>query len=479
MLRKMLKRSERGQAIVLIAVGLVALIVMIGLMADGGVLFIEYGRLKRGIDAAAISAALQYRENYTLDQLTTAATEFLKLNQIDISVIKVETCDNAPPGDTELCTSPQRKLVRVTASRNVDFSFLTILGFDRTTLTASSVGEAASVDVVLVIDTSASMAFEGGGDPNYADVPEDDPSFCNPIHSCQPLEQIKATARDFINYALWFPYDRAAIITFDRIPHPVQPLTVNGSDVLTAIDNLTVFQPDECIWGPPYPASPSFGPCLNYDVSHSYIGLDCPRYRFGPDLTPYTADDSPQNPSSCTSSNIGGALKLASAAFYQDMRENSLWVVILLAGGPANTGLVDVLQFGGQEFPDRICPPSTWSPPWCRDASASSRHLSGSENYDADDYARDRADLVADPVNGQGAVIFSIGLGKMVRIAPSGDADAGEQLLRYAAEETCKDLAYPCGGKANHGYYYFAPTAADLREIFRAIADNIATILSR
>lgn len=483
MLRKMLERSERGQAIVLIAVGLVALIVMIGLMADGGMLFIEYGRLKRGIDAAAVSAALQYREGYTQDQLVYAAEEFLKLNQIDISVIQVETCDTALlPGDAELCTSPRRKLVRVTASRDVDFSFLTILGFDRTKLTANSIGEAASVDVVLIIDASASMAFEGDdGNPNYADVPEDDPSVCNPSHSCQPLEQIKTVAKDFIDEALWFPYDRAAIITFDRDPHLIQTLTANGSDVLTAIDNLTVFQPGVCIWGPPYPASPSFGPCLNYPPPDlTYKGLECPRYRLGPDLTPNTPDDSTLNPSSCTSSNIGGAIIVAGAEFARPpKREDSLWVVILLAGGPTNTGLEDVLQFGGQEFPDRICPPSTWSAPWCRDASASSRHLSDSENYDADDYARDMADFVADPVNGQGAVIFSIGLGNMVRYAPSGDADAGEQLLNFAAEETCEDLAYPCGGRSNHGLYYYAPTAAQLTEIFRAIADNIATRLSR
>jgi hypothetical protein len=471
MLRKMLKRSEPGQAILLIAVAMIALIAIIGLMADAGMLFIEYGRLKRAIDAAAVSAALQYRENYSDTQLANAAREFLTLNQIDVSDITVDTCRTLP-SDPELCTSPRRKLVRVTASRHIDFSFITIVGIDSTTLTASSIGEAASLDVVLIIDASASMAFEGGGNPNYGDDPADDPSVCNPGHSCQPLEQIKKKAHDFIDQALWFPYDRAAIITFDRDPHLIQPLTANGSDVLTAIDTLTVFQPAECLWGSP--ASPSYGPCRNYDAGGSYIGLDCPRYRLGPDLTPGTSDDSTLNPSSCTSSNIGGALEVAGAEFAEPpVREDSLWVVILLTGGPANTGLVDNPQFGGHEFPDRICPPSTWSPPWCRDASASSRHLSSSENYDADDYARDMADFVADPVNGQGAAIFSIGLGNMVQNAPPpSDPDAGEQLLHYAATEAG-------GALANHGLYYYAPSPAQLREIFRAIAANIATRLSR
>jgi len=473
MLRKMLKRSERGQAIVLIAAAMVALIAIIGLMIDGGMLFIEYGRLKRAVDAAAVSAALQYREGYTTTQLANAAGEFLTLNQIDVFDIQVDTCDTLP-GDPELCTSPRRKLVRVTASRHVDFSFLTILGIDSTTLSASSVGEAASVDVVLVIDASASMAFEGGGDPNQADDPADDPYACNP-NDCHPFQEIKEQAKQFVEEALWFPYDRAAIVTFDRDPHLILALTDNGDDVLTAIDNLTVYQPDECTWGPPYPASPSYGPCRNYDAGGSYIGLDCPRYRFGPDLTPGTEDDSTRNPSSCTSSNIGGALKLAGAEFAQPpIREDSLWVVIVLAGGPTNTGIVDEPEFNPpEEYPDRICPPSTWTAqPWCRDASASTRHLSGDEDYDADDYARDMADFVADPEYGQGAVTFSIGLGYMVRHAPSGDADAGEQLLTYAATEAGGDLA-------NHGLYFFTPSTNQLREIFRTIAENIATRLSR
>ena len=254
-------------------------------------------------------------------------------------------------------------------------------------------------------------------------------------------------------------------------------MTADGSAVLTAIDNLTVFQPAECVWGPPYPANPSFGPCLNYPPPDlTYKGLDCPRYRYGPDLTLGTEDDTTLNPSSCTSSNIGGALEVAGAEFARPpKREDSLWVVILLAGGPTNTGLVDDPQFGGQEFPDRICPPSTWGEPFCfcRDDNPDSRHPSPSEVYDADDYARDMADFVADPVNGQGAVIFSIGLGNLVQHAPfPNDPAAGEELLQYAATEAGGELA-------NHGLYFFTPSAAQLREIFRAIVENIATRLSR
>ncbi|MBI1855219.1 MAG: hypothetical protein HYR93_05065, partial [Chloroflexi bacterium] len=65
MLKKFLRNAKRGQAIVIIALMFVGLVAIIGLLTDGGMLLIEYARLKRGIDAAAIAAAQQFRKNFT------------------------------------------------------------------------------------------------------------------------------------------------------------------------------------------------------------------------------------------------------------------------------------------------------------------------------------------------------------------------------------------------------------------------------
>jgi hypothetical protein len=48
---KRLRSADRGQAILLIALAMVAIAAFVGLMTDVGVLFIEYGKLKRGIPA--------------------------------------------------------------------------------------------------------------------------------------------------------------------------------------------------------------------------------------------------------------------------------------------------------------------------------------------------------------------------------------------------------------------------------------------
>jgi Flp pilus assembly protein TadG len=474
MRQKILRKSERGQAIILIALAAIGLVAMVGLMVDGGILLIEYGRLKRAIDAASLSAALQYREGYTIQELTNAAQEFLQLNQTDVFDIQIDT----DATDSSLLTEPRRKLVRVTASRHVPFGFLPVIGIRQTDITASSVGEAASVDVVIVLDASASMAYEGGGLPGVPDSPADDPSICNLNNTCQPFRQIKDVAIEFVNQ-LYFPYDRVAIVTFNREAHLILPLDategMGGAEakatVIAALGGLTVFQPPINCPVDIVSASPEPN-CLSYNgPGGTYAGLEFPLYRAGGN----------SDPSSVPSSNSGDGLWLAGAEFGREpIRQDSLWVVIVLSGGPANTGCAtgNAHNCSGVTYADgRICPPSTWVSPFCRgaDVSSDTRHAAGTLNYDADDYARDAADFLANPLTGQGATIFSIGLGNLIRNSSVGDPLAGEKLLNYAATLAGDES----GVLVNHGLYFFAPSAADLREIFRTIAENIATRISQ
>jgi hypothetical protein len=88
--------------------------------------------------------------------------------------------------------------------------------------------------------------------------------------------------------------------------------------------------------------------------------------------------------------------------------------------------------------------------------------LDDGSHYDADDFARDMADWLSQ----NNVLTFSIGLGRLVNTSSFGDPLDGEQLLRYTA------------GVAG-GQYFWAPSSADLRQIFAKIADNIATRLTR
>ncbi len=513
MLKKLLKKSERGQAIILIAFAMVGLIAIVGLMTDGGILLIEYAKLKRAIDSASIASALQFRKGFTGADLATAAQEFLILNQSGADNITVSRCKRDPntgqlnttadgtDHDEELCTLPLRKLLRIEATRTIGFGFLRVIGINGTTITASSVGEAASLDLVLVIDTSASMAYETTGLPDIAE-PGDDPALCNTNQDCEPLESVKAVALDFMD-TMFFPYDRVAIVTMTsqipdgyRDPFTLLPLSSDEAVVRTGIGNIRVYQPPACpsSYGTcrdlctadeiAAAASDPDNPCHDKPVDY-FVGEDCPAFRTYGDR------------SSCTSSNVGGALEMAGAEFGRDpVREDSFWVVIALIGGPANasTGTGDLTDADSNGYPDDpyafgFCPYNTWNSsvnPPCRDSQESTYHPSGTVDgtgnsiYDADDFARDKADFLADPKDGMGVTVFTIGMGQngtglLVNTAKSDPINAGELLLQYIAEEAGDSL----GVTANHGFYAFSPDASGLDEIFGRIAENIFTRLSQ
>ena len=372
-----------------------------------------------------------------------------------------------------------------------------IVGFNSTTISASSIGEAASIDLVLVIDTSASMAYETTGSGSVSD-PGDDPYLCNANGSdgyCEPMQTVKGVAEDFID-TMFFPYDRVAIITMtsqhdEGFRNPFTKLSLSDDPIAVrdAIRDITVYSPSPCdtLYGVCRDLctqveidnantnnetdNPCFGQAAGY-----YVGQACPVFSntFG-------------NPSSCNSSNVGGALLKAGAEFgIEPVREDSFWVVIALVGGPANAtdgtdNLTDVAVPLGYGLMIHLllvfapAPPGTHSDPYCRDASAASRHALGNAAYDADDFARDSADFLSNPVTGQGVTVFTIGLGNLVRNATKGDPDAGEQLLTYIAR-TAGDAP---GIQASHGDYYFSPDAAGLAAIFDAIAENIFTRISK
>ncbi len=506
MLKKLGKKSERGQAIIIIAAALIGMVAMVGLMTDGGMTLVEYARLKRGIDSASIAAAQQFRKGYVVADLQNAAMEFLKLNQSDVVNVDIDTCET----DATMCSTPKRKLVRVTATRHVNFGFLRVINITGTDITVTSVGEAASIDMVIAIDTSASMAWETTGDvkdPNY--VPNcdpvaqpawkrydcidpdssdpsttlhpdgDDPHICNlhsddPARRCEPLGKIKDVAIQFVD-TLFFPYDRVAVVastqiipTGNRDTTEVIPLSDNdtngvpNTEIQNAIDSLRVFEPEDC-------DGSNLGLCLNraIDLTDNYLGVDCPTFRA-------TGD-----PSTCTSSNIGGLLNISGLEFSKPpVRKDSFWVVIALLGGPANA----TSPISG--LPNGYCPTTTWFRPYCRDidpqpfnaANPANRHpvpsLLTNYVYDANDYAYDAADFVTSPTTGMGASIFSICLGTYCQGYNSADPASAEHLGQY--------MALTAGGPtANHGLYYYAADTSGLPAIFKAIGDNILTRISQ
>ncbi len=493
-------QRQKGQVLIIVIFAMVALIAFIGLVVDLGLVFIQYGRLRRSVDAAALAASSQIRKGYTINSLERAANEFLILNDINDPSATIDTCDT----DITLCDTnhngiiedaERRKFVRVVASSEVQLAFLPVLGIRTAHMTASAVSEAASVDLALVLDRSESMAY------NYDNSSSSkDPSQCDAVPNgnwagdCSPFSSVRQAAYDFIDNLFLkdaqnpIGYDRVAVITFDRHAQVNLDLTSDKLAIQNAIHHLTVYAVSSTGVGyntdgscnlvngyPSYSPPVAGGPCRLYDdTTHDYLIFDCPLYHV-----------SGGDPSSCGTTNIGGGLLYAGNEFATYFRESSLWVTILLTDGVANSS-IDITN----AHPYGFCPSSTHTQPFCSDGYAATRHCADADHkdrcitegadgkgggtttwnpahYDADDFARDMADFVA---LDQNSLIFTIGFGSLVNDANNGgpphDRDLGEKLLEY--------VSY-----VGKGSYYFAPNGNQLHQIFASIADKIATRLTQ
>jgi hypothetical protein len=462
----------------------VAIIAFMGLAIDLGDVFVAYSRLTRAADAAALAATSQFREGYTSASLIAEAQQFLDLNGVkDTTGISIESCDTNP-GDPQLCTTPPRKLVRVVVSENVPLYFMSVVGIRSLPITVRSLSEAASVDLVLLIDRSTSMAENPDGS-------EADPSACNPTHSCHPFEEIKSAAEVLVNHLLLSEggstgYDRVAIVTFDRYPHVDLAMTSDKDQITNTIDGLTVYEGiGACTFAPGNAtlADPE-GPCRSYNADGSYWGI------WSRDM------DLHGDPTDWMVTNSGGGLKVSAnllggkypAPFpispTPATRTDSLWVVVWLTDGFTNAGFA---SDGNAYVEDQTnsglvyCPAYTWVPiagysdtRYCVDQDArdpQGRHASTDPKYDPDDYARDMVDFLTNPTTGQGALLFTIGLGtEITQRSPYEIANnfppPGEALLKYGADK-------------GNGIYYPAPNVAQLNSVFLAIANKIATRLSQ
>jgi hypothetical protein len=483
-----------GQVLVLVAIIFLVLVAFIGLAIDTGMVFINYANLRRAVDAASLAAATKYRLNVPVGDMVKISEEYLRLNGVNDPSATVTTCDTEPG----LCPAGDpRKLVHVEASSPVQMNFISVLGFTTITVHAEAVAEAASLDVILVLDTSESMTF---GEPKdnaaaHGGVDMRDPQNCNAADpggsdgypgDCHPFQEVKSAAVDFVNH-LYFPYDRVGVVTFDRWadflndPDNVLNLTNNKTNIINFIktSQVTPWMANCPMSAPSLANRATAGPCASY--SKGYYEMSCDLF----------LSTNPHDPTTCGTTNIGAGMEFANAMFARPgiLRQNSLWVVILLTDGAANssisllTGTNDPLlteYFG-------YCPITTWTQqPFCRDPwsdpEASRPHI-GDVDYDSADFAYDMIDLVADrtaalPNGNAQKLIYTIGLGNLVTQntacwdsvanAPNGLCDplAGQKLLEYAADQ-------------GDGIYYFAPSANQLQRVFTAIAENIAFRLTK
>jgi hypothetical protein len=501
---------------VLIALAFIGLAAFVGLTVDAGILFIQIGHLRRAVDSASLAAANQFREGRTLAEIEAAADEFIDLNSLNPANAVIFICDISDPTagnsnpyhDVDICPpdkdgdgvhndSPPRKFVRVEATMPVEFAFLPIIGWGSIDIQAEAISETASVDLVLVIDTSQSMAWDAvcgdgidddayweiaaGNLPDGADdcvstggvvgaVADDigsDPDICNDPDpaagiqgECMPFEDVRTAALALVD-RMYFPYDRMAVVSFDVYAGVQLHFSDSPSAIKSSIGSLLVYK------------LPSCDGWTNF-----------------------------KDPTGCTNTNIADGLKLGGNEFGTlPIRQEAVPILILLSDGAANAAMDNSTP------PISICPggpggAKTWVEPFCRDAffEIEDSPLPHGQK-DTEDWAVDRGYFVGcpdanayDPLltsctgPGQGAVVFTIGLGEELINNTNCHAsylggcqpNQGEELLRFLAAigDDGDPSTDPCSGKPigqSCGNYYYSPTGTGLIEVFEAIASRIFT----
>jgi hypothetical protein len=393
------RKREKGQILVIVAAAMLVLLVVIGLAIDGTQLFLNYTRLKRAVDAAAVGAANDFKKGKTVPDMKKSALELLDLHGLDLSVINLEVfiCDANGDGvrDASLqatvpdfyaacpATGLQKKLVYVRAFQNSPTYFLSLIGIYDVPITTTAIAEAAPIDLVIVLDTSESM----GKDTTGYSAADFNPAACNANNSCQPLKQAKDAAKALID-TLYQGYDRVAVVNFDVEAYVAFPLGGDLNAAKSAIDNSVLLHDDPPMnklfpkWynngtggkvnpvnpedrdnngsdaDPNYPANPTVctpGP----DRWDNTLNIPCddPNYFDAFDWNGdgiFTIEDhnasvkwmqdhdilgaahTPHPPMSLVSTCSGCGIRVANEQLVSSARSNAVWVMVFLSDGVAN-----------------------------------------------------------------------------------------------------------------------------------------------
>lgn len=264
----------------------------IGLALDAGSLYVTYGNLKRAVDSAAVAAANEFKRDADVDAMILAANEVLGLMNVDYTNLELRLCDGDDPGrERDLDLPPifearcpdtangeeSRKLVWVKAEQQAPLYFLSLLGFNNLMISTNTISEAAPLDVVIVLDTSESMAWSSQT-PGYVSGTAFNPGACNGANTCQPMKDAKAAAKALIG-TLADGYDQVAIVTYDTEARVVFSLGGNLSDAEDAIDTIGVHDDPPVglnVWVNWYLHAGSYNPMNSEDLDGDGLDADNP-----------------------------------------------------------------------------------------------------------------------------------------------------------------------------------------------------------
>ncbi len=125
-------RDERGQAIVMVALFMVGLVAVVGLVADGGMVFAQRRDLQNAADAAARAGAMQIDERAYRESGGTAVV----LDEAAARHVVSEYL--ADDGDLSYSVMVRPDRVEVAVGREAATAFLRVVGFNSVPISAQA-----------------------------------------------------------------------------------------------------------------------------------------------------------------------------------------------------------------------------------------------------------------------------------------------------------------------------------------------------
>lgn len=157
------RHGQKGQAIPVIGLMLVALIGMAGLVVDGGQLTMQFRASQNAADAASLAAATQISNGASEAQATTRANLVAQYNQIPVADLTVAYY--AASGATTTVAALVTQVI-ATVTHRFPTLFLPIVGIDSATVSTSatvSITLGAGTCVLCLMNPSASGALTSSG----------------------------------------------------------------------------------------------------------------------------------------------------------------------------------------------------------------------------------------------------------------------------------------------------------------------------
>jgi Flp pilus assembly protein TadG len=162
-------RKERGFVLLLTVLTMLAVLPIIGMAVDIGMVFLIQTRLSAAIDAAALAGARSFNRGVDLSaQTANAQATALRYFRANFPKGYLGTPMSSPDPTITITIAGAKRTVGVDVTTTASLFFLRYLAFDSAPVHVIGEATRGDVNVILVLDRSGSLAQSGSCDPMKA-----------------------------------------------------------------------------------------------------------------------------------------------------------------------------------------------------------------------------------------------------------------------------------------------------------------------